>query len=168
MIFENRNKNLNGYCSQFPYGYVLCRNGYDCLRCTLGDRIRQDNAKKYADVPLFTYRDARKFTDKAKGATWWHYPIILSPEVMEQLGLECSIYNQIAIADGGGGVFAKNPVGYIDVYLFANPQKRFTITRNQSFGIPNAAAVRRYDELFFWDLAGKIDKLDNQKGAWCL
>ena len=167
MIIE-RKKAENGFCPNFPYGYVECRNGFDCMRCTFGDRVRKDVVKRIADVPLFSYRDVRNYTVRQKGADWWHYPIILSSETLEALELEKNIYYQLAVADSGSGVFHKNPMGYIDIYLYANPQKRFTITRNQALGIPNCAAVRRYDELFFWDLAGHIDKLDSARGVWHL
>lgn len=168
MIFENRNKNLNGYCSKFPYGYVLCKNGYDCLRCTFGDDVRKDNVKRFSDVPLFTEKDARRQTLNDKGDCFWHYPVILKPETLEDLGFEKNVFFQIAIAEGGAGVFSKNPVGYLDCCLFSNPAKKFTICRHNVFGIPNSAAVRRFDEMFFLDLGKRVYSLDNRKGVWCL
>ena len=168
MIFEDMRKRRDGYCTNFHYGYVKCRNGYDCIRCTLGDSIREENIRKYSEELLFTDRDVRSISEKAKGDVWWHYPVVLSPEVMAKLGLELNIVNQIAIASSGSGVFPRNPVGMLDIYLYSNPQKRFTITRNEAYGIPNDKAVSRYDELFFWDLKKLINKLDNQKGVWCL
>ena len=167
-VAKERLKNKDYYCPHFPVGYVECRYPRDCQRCELGDRIRRSNAVATNNVPLFTYRDARRQTDKGGGAMWWNYPIILSEECMERLGFEKNIFFQIAVADTGSGVFLKNPTGPIDCHLFTNPSRKFTITRNEAYGIPNERAVELYDKLFFYDLGKLINKLSSAKGGWCL
>ena len=156
------------YCKHFPSGYVYCSNYKDCERCELGDRIRRDKAMKSASV-IFSFSDARRQTEKANGDMWWHFPIILSPEAMLRLDIECNMFYQIAVADFGPGCFLKNPAGEIDCHLFANSCKRFTISRKEAYGIPTDAAVRKYDDLFFMGLEKAVKiAFAKKEGVWCL
>ena len=156
------------YCPYFTTGLVLCKNQKRCISCEFADRMRQSIVLRNKNLPLFVPSDALRQTKKGGGDTWWHFPIILSEEVMDRLGLEKNVFFQIAIAEGGGGVFKKNPVGPVDCHLFANPSKKFTISRNEAYGIPDERAVRRYDELFFMDLHKVIKYARTKIGVWCL
>ena len=157
-------------CPHFTIGYVECRFPRDCSRCEFADRIRRDNAAKNNSFLLFGSKDARRQTEKGGGADWWHLPIILTENAMHRLGIEKNLFYQIAIADGGPGVFLKNGVAAVDCHLFADPSKQFTISRHEAYGVPNEHAVKRYDDLFFMDLHKVISFAiaNKQKGAWCL
>lgn len=165
---EERRKGNDISCPHFPYGYVECYYPRFCDRCELGDRIRRDRVTKAKSFPLFTHSDTLRQTDKGGGAMLWHYPIILTERALERLGIDKNVYNQIAVADGGPGVFLKNSAGEIDIHLFTDKEKIFTITRAETYGIPNENAVRRYDEWFFLGLRKYIDSVNAKRGGWSL
>lgn len=167
-IKVNRGKYRDTMCPYFKDGFVECAGYRDCKRCDIGQRIRRDNVLRHNNYPLFSWRDARRNTEKGRGQNWWHFPIILSEEVMEKLGLEKNLFFQIAIAEGGGGVFHHNPCGEIDCHLFVNPSKKFTIGRHEAYGIPDERAVAKFDELFFMDLHKVIKYAESKIGVWCL
>ena len=156
------------YCPHFLGGYVECYPPRHCSRCDFADRIRYDTAEKNKAELLFTGKDVLRQTEKGGGADWWHFPIILTEEAMDRLHIEKNLYYQIAIADGGPGVFLKNRFGYLDIHLLADPRKKYVISRGDAYGIPTAKAVRRYDSLFFMDLHKVINNANASKGVWCL
>ena len=106
------------------------------------------------DIPLFCDRDCLRQTKAGGGETFYQKPIVLTEAVMERLGIEKTLFNQIAIAYGGSGVFVQNKVGAVDCFLFADKRKRFTIYRFEAYGIPNERAVEKYEKLFFMGLRG--------------
>ena len=157
------------YCVHFPHGYVKCESGgRNCTTCTFADRVRRERYQNLTQGFFFLYIHALKQTEKSGGDTWLNYPIILSPDVMKKHNIEPNLLFQIAVADFGPGVFLKNPVGFIDCHLFALPTKKFTISRNEAYGIPNETACRRYDGLFFLGLEEAVKKQRSKKGVWCL
>ena len=167
-IAKEKRKYSREYCFHFPYGYVKC-SSYDCLCCEFGDRIRRQNAVDTCNTPLFSHSDVLRQTEKGGGDMLWHYPVVLKEDTMKRLNLESNIYYQIAIVDGGPGVFLKNTCGAIDCHLFANQNFKFTISRNDVYGVPNDYVVRIYDELFFLGLDKALKRaIELKKGRCCL
>lgn len=168
-LAKERRSSRREYCTHFPYGYVKCENSpSDCTRCLLGDRIRREAVMQKTKGLLFISSDVLRQTEKGGGDMWWHFPILLSKEAMERLHLSNNIYYQVAVADGGPGVFLKNPVGQIECHLLVDPSKTFTITRNEAYGIPNESACRRFDNFFFYGLEKTVKDKLKARGVWCL
>ena len=167
MIVEDLRKDRT-LCPYFDLGMVKCYDQTACNRCEFGDRMRQSKLREASRLLLFCEKDVLRQTEKAGGDMWWTYPIVLREETMDRLGLERNLFFQIAVADGGPGVFLKNPVGEIDCHLFVNESKRFTITRKEAYGIPNENAVRKFDETFFMNLRACVNRASGKKGGWCL
>lgn len=156
-----------GACVRIPYGnFVYCENNYDCNRCQIADRIRANLRQNKTEYPLFGYRDALPQTPRGGGENWYGKPVILSPEAMDRLGLERYLENQIFVAVTGPGVFKKNVAGEIDGYLFADPDRQFTVTRMECFGIPSLRACTYYDDKYFRGLSLICGYVENRRKGW--
>ena len=151
-ILTAEQKRAEGYCTHFPNGFLNCDNYFDCCRCTVADRIRTTNNRKDRNFLLLNDRDCLRQTKSGGGETLYNKPIVLKEKAMERLGIEKTLFNQIAVAYDGPGVFVKNPGGEIDCYLFNDKDFKFTISRYETYGIPNMAAVEKWEELFFMGL----------------
>ncbi len=151
MEFINNEKyaHREGICKHFPSGYVRCDNFYLCDRCELADRLR---VSRPPNIPLFDWRDALPQTPSYNGENWYHKPVILSPDAMRRLGIECRTINQIMIALDGPGMFKKNVAGEIDGVLLRDSRKHITVTRLECYGIPSRKTAERFDELYFLEL----------------
>lgn len=91
-------------------------------------------------------------TPKGGGETFFRRPIVLKEEAMERLGITKHLYYQIAIATGGPGCWIKNSAGFIDAYLYGDPGREILVYRHEVYGIPDEAAVERYNKLFLLKL----------------
>ena len=138
-----------GLCKYFPSGYVRCMNSYNCSRCEFADRLR---LSRPPNIPLFDWRDALPQTPSYNGENWYMKPVILMPDTLRRLGVECITINQIMIALDGPGMFKKNVAGEIDGVLLRDPRKHITVTRLECYGIPSRKTAERYDELYFLEL----------------
>lgn len=143
-----------GFCENFPTGYVKCMNNYICSCCDLADRLRRSRPP---NIPLFDWRDALPQTPSYNGENWYNLPVILMPDAMRRLGIECRAINQIMIAYDGPGVFKRNVSGEIDGFLLCDRQKHITVIRSECYGIPSRKTAERYDELYFLGLSKFYD-----------
>ena len=148
MAYRVDRMRASGYCIHLPDAVVECRNAYRCDTCEVALRILRNTGKVICDHPLFGWRDALPQTPAKKGETWFELPVLLSPEAMRRLGLDEKLQYQVVIAVGGPGVFKKNPCGEIDVLLYADLDRAFTVTRNECYGLPCARACETYDHYF--------------------
>lgn len=151
-VWTSKNRNLSEFCHHFPEGLVKCDNYKQCMSCVFADRIRMTNQRKSREYPLFWERDCLKQTKVGGGETFYNKAIVLSEDCMERLGIEKILFNQIAIAFGGCGCFVQNKVGPIDIYLLSDPNEKYLVYRNEVCGIPNDAAVKKWENLFFMGL----------------
>lgn len=144
------------YCEQLPNGYLICEQYGQCDRCEVADRIRGENKIK-KDVPLFDWRDALPQTPSGC-KDFCGMPLILKPSAMERLRIEPFLINQIMIAIPSPGCLPSNPAGEIDGYLLCDPRRSFTVSRMECYGVPNTAAVKRFDEIYFLRLCRYFEK----------
>lgn len=150
-VYADSKKAFRGFCVHFPEGYVKCER-FNCDFCELGDRIRLTNVRLHNKESLFSDRNCLRQTKAGGGETYYNKPIVLTEKAMERLGIQLNLYNQIAIAIGGSGCFVKNVSGAIDCCLFSDKNFTFTIYRFETYGIPDARAVEKYESLFFMGL----------------
>ena len=139
----------NGICKHFPFGYVFCENYYLCEHCEFAHRLR---VSRPANIPLFDWRDALPQTPSYNAENWYRKPVILSPDALRRLGIECRAINQIIIAMDGPGVFKKNVSGEIDGVLLSDRQRHIIVIRSECYGIPSRKTAERFDELFYLGL----------------
>ena len=144
----------HGICPHLPNGYVVCFSRH-CDRCEIADRIRSLKARELGEASLFTKDNCLKQTLKDGGEIFYRRPVVLSYDVMKKLGLELNLLYQIAYAYDGCGCLPKNKVGPVDLHLFADETFKFTVQRFEILGVPNEAALKHYDRLFFMGLHKK-------------
>lgn len=144
-------------CVHFGGGYVPCQANYLCNACVIADRLRAGRAAERTEL-LLRESDCLRQTPKGGGCDFFGKPIVLRPEAFSRLKLPVRAVDQIVVAYDGPGVFVTNPSGAIDVCSYADPSKRFTVTRRETYGIPTQTACRRLDALFIWDLEAKLYK----------
>ena len=154
-VYSDSKRAFKGYCIHFPEGYVKC-DRFSCDLCELGDRIRLTNVRLHNNEMLFSDRNCLRKTKAAGGENFYNKPIVLTEKAMEQLGIKLNLYNQIAIAVGGSGCFAQNVSGAIDCFLLSDKNFTFTISRFDTYGIPDTRAVEKYEKLFFMGLRGYL------------
>ena len=154
VILSRERKKSGGYCIHFPHGYVKCDNHYFCDKCLIADRIRISKVRGNSEIPLFCDRDCLRQTKAGGGENFYRKPIVLTEAAMERLCIEKTLFNQMAFAYGGSGVFVQNKVGAVDCFLLSDKEKKFTIYRFEAYGIPNERAVEKWEKLFFMGLRG--------------
>ena len=140
------------FCDKFPDGLVRCISYHSCNYCTLADRIRVTNSRKDASVIFFDSKNCLRQTPAGGGENFYNKPLVLTEKAMEKYKIPKNLYNQIVVAYGGAGCFPKNKGSIIDVFLLADPERRFLITRHDVHGIPDMRAVEKYEKLFFMGL----------------
>lgn len=151
MNFVKPERNYVHLCTHIPNTYINCYN-QDCSRCDIADRYRKQIMRADNHILLFRDKNCLRMTEKGGGLCFYQRPVVLKEKTMERLGIEVNLLHQIAIAYDGPGCLPKNVVGPVDIYLFLNPTRKFTVGRHELYGVPDEKAVKRYDDLFFMDL----------------
>ena len=141
----------HGFCPYFTTGYVECHSRH-CDRCEFADRIRVSRAIQERNIPLLTKDNCLRQTTKGGGDIFFRRPVVLSEDALKKYGIRQHLYYQMAFAYDGGGCLPKNTAGPVDVYLFADKERKFTVLRFELLGVPNEQTVKRYDNLFFMGL----------------
>ena len=147
-----------GNCPHIPYSAVKCKNGYNCLRCEIADRVRLTRKIDCSDVPLFYWRDCLAKTARYGGNNFYQKIIVLTEDALEKLSLEVNIFNQLAFAYAGAGCLPGNPGSQLDIYLVNDHSKKYTISRTDVYGVATDQTIDKYDSLFFLGLKKYLKK----------
>ena len=138
-----------GDCILYPESWVPCERWHNCTGCDVAGRYRAN--VKPGVHPLLSHSDALPQT-KSGCSVFLNKALILKPEAMKRLGLEEDLKYQIVIPFPSPGLFPSNPTGFIDCRFLCEDLRTFTVYRNEVYGVPNAAAVRKYDDIYFLNL----------------
>ena len=151
-LVSYKDKISSEYCDKFPDGLARCISGHYCNMCPLEDRIRINKSRSEISSILFDSKNCLRQTPAGGGENFYNMPLVLTEKAMDRYHVPKNLFNQIVVAYGGAGCFPKNKGSVIDVFLLADPERRFLITRYDIYGIPNMQAVEKYEELFFMGL----------------